>query len=214
VGHEPSPHRSVSRTGTPVARVRSATGTCSVLAGCFTDDRGVSAGLFLPCSGDGGRFDAGTLYISPQVGTTDNTDALSRVRLQCGRSLAYPASTMGARASTAPNRQTLRSATVKTRTLIVVSHWVAAERTHPDFLILSTASATSSGCSLRARPALPACATLRSPQRMRERRLALASPCLATPTAPRPASAASSSRTLSMLRSVRAARRRGAEGGV
>jgi alpha-galactosidase len=115
----------------------------------------------VPCSGGGGRFDAGTLYISPRVWTFDNTDALSRVRIQYGTSLAYPARTMGARASTAPNRQTLRSATVKTRSLIAESHWVAAERAHPEFLILSTASATSSRCSLRARPALPACATSR-----------------------------------------------------
>jgi alpha-galactosidase len=115
----------------------------------------------VPCSGGGGRFDAGTLYISPRVLATDDTDALSRVRLQCGTSLAYPASTMGARVSTAPNRQTLRCTTVKTRSLIVVSHWVATERAHPEFLILSTASATSSGCSLTARPALPAWATSR-----------------------------------------------------
>jgi alpha-galactosidase len=118
-------------------------------------------GLFVPCSGGGGRFDAGTLYISPRVWTSDDTVALSRVRLQCGRSLAYPASTMGARVSTAPNRLTLRCTTVKTRSLIAVPHWVAAERTHPEFLILSTASATTSGCSLRARPALPAWATSR-----------------------------------------------------
>jgi hypothetical protein len=39
-------------------------------------------------------------------------------------------------------------------------------------------------------------------------------PCLAAPTTPCTTSAASSSRTLSMLRSVRAARRRGVEGGV
>jgi alpha-galactosidase len=58
----------------------------------------------VPCSSGGGRFDAGTLYISPQVGTTDNTDALSRVRFQYCTSLAYPASTMGARVSTVPNR--------------------------------------------------------------------------------------------------------------
>jgi alpha-galactosidase len=118
-------------------------------------------GLFVPCSGGGGRFDAGTLYISPRVWTSDDTVALSRARFQYCSSLAYPASTMGARVSTAPNRLTLRCTTVKTRSLIAVPHWVAAERTHPEFLILSTASATSSGCSLRARPALPAWATSR-----------------------------------------------------
>jgi alpha-galactosidase len=118
-------------------------------------------GLFVPCPGGGGRFDAGTLYFSPRVWTSDDTDALSRVRFHYCSSLAYPAITMSARVSTAPNRQTLRSATVKTRSLIAVSHRVATKRAHAEFLILSTASATSSGCSSRARPALPACATSR-----------------------------------------------------
>jgi alpha-galactosidase len=77
--------------------------------------------LFESCSGGGGRFDAGMLYFSPQVWTSDNTDALSRVRIQYGTSLAYPASTMGAHVSTVPNHQTLRSTTVKTRSLIAMS---------------------------------------------------------------------------------------------
>jgi alpha-galactosidase len=77
--------------------------------------------LFESCSGGGGRFDAGMLFFSPQVWTSDNTDALSRVRIQYGTSLAYPACTMGAHVSTVPNHQTLRSTTVKTRSLIAMS---------------------------------------------------------------------------------------------
>jgi alpha-galactosidase len=77
--------------------------------------------LFESCSGGGGRFDAGMLFFSPQVWASDNTDALSRVRIQYGTSMAYPASTMGAHVSTVPNHQTLRSTTVKTRSLCAAS---------------------------------------------------------------------------------------------
>jgi alpha-galactosidase len=77
--------------------------------------------LFESCSGGGGRFDAGMLFYSPQIWVSDNTDALSRVRIQYGTSLAYPASTMGAHVSTVPNHQTLRWTTVKTRSLLAMS---------------------------------------------------------------------------------------------
>jgi alpha-galactosidase len=77
--------------------------------------------LFESCSGGGGRFDAGMLYFAPQIWTSDNTDALSRVRIQFGTSMAYPASSMGAHVSTVPNHQTHRSTTVKTRSLCSMS---------------------------------------------------------------------------------------------
>lgn len=77
--------------------------------------------LFESCSGGGGRFDAGMLFFSSQIWASDNTDALSRVRIQYGTSLAYPASTMGAHVSVVPNHQTLRSTTVKTRSLVAMS---------------------------------------------------------------------------------------------
>lgn len=77
--------------------------------------------LFVSCSGGGGRFDAGMLYFSPFAWASDNTDALSRVKIQYGTSLAYPAGTMGAHVSTVPNHQTLRTTTVKTRSLIAMS---------------------------------------------------------------------------------------------
>ena len=51
------------------------------------------------CSGGGGRFDPGMLYYSPQIWTSDNTDAIERLFIQYGTSLCYPASTMGAHVS-------------------------------------------------------------------------------------------------------------------
>lgn len=38
------------------------------------------------CSGGGGRFDAGIMYYSPQIWTSDNTDAINRTRIQYGSS--------------------------------------------------------------------------------------------------------------------------------
>ena len=62
------------------------------------------------CSGGGGRFDAGMLYYAPQIWTSDNTDAIDRLRIQYGTSLVYPGSTMGAHVSDCrrhpENRQT------------------------------------------------------------------------------------------------------------
>ena len=53
------------------------------------------------CSGGGGRFDPGMLYYSPQIWTSDNTDAVDRVFIQYGTSLCYPTSSMGAHVSAA-----------------------------------------------------------------------------------------------------------------
>lgn len=77
--------------------------------------------LFETCSGGGGRFDAGMLYFAPQIWTSDNTDAISRVSIQYGTSLAYPAMCMGAHVSAVPNHQTLRTTPMKTRTVVALS---------------------------------------------------------------------------------------------
>ena len=53
------------------------------------------------CSGGGGRFDPGMLYYSPQIWTSDNTDAVDRVFIQYGTSLCYPTSSMGSHVSAA-----------------------------------------------------------------------------------------------------------------
>jgi alpha-galactosidase len=61
--------------------------------------------LFESCSGGGGRFDPGLLAYMPQTWTSDNTDAVSRLRIQYGTSLVYPPVTMGAHVSAVPNHQ-------------------------------------------------------------------------------------------------------------
>ncbi len=51
------------------------------------------------CSSGGARFDAGMLYYSPQIWTSDCTDPIERLTIQFGASLCYPASSMGAHVS-------------------------------------------------------------------------------------------------------------------
>ena len=60
------------------------------------------------CASGGGRFDAGLLPYFPTNWTSDNTDALDRLHIQMGMSLAYPAASMGCHISTIPNHQTHR----------------------------------------------------------------------------------------------------------
>lgn len=73
------------------------------------------------CSGGGGRFDAGMLYYTPQIWCSDNTDAIDRSRIQYGTSFGYPASTVGAHVSAAPNHQTGRNIPLKTRGIMAMS---------------------------------------------------------------------------------------------
>ncbi|EKN66765.1 alpha-galactosidase [Neobacillus bataviensis LMG 21833] len=61
--------------------------------------------LFESCSGGGGRFDPGMLYYMPQTWTSDDTDAVERLKIQYGTSMIYPAITMGAHVSDVPNHQ-------------------------------------------------------------------------------------------------------------
>ena len=67
------------------------------------------------CSGGGGRFDAGMLYYSPQIWTSDDTDAIERLEIQYGTSIVYPPSAMSAHVSACPNHQTKRTSPFKTR---------------------------------------------------------------------------------------------------
>jgi len=64
--------------------------------------------LFEGCSGGGGRFDPGMLHYMPQTWTSDNSDAVCRLKIQYGTSLVYPVSTMGAHVSAVPNHQVHR----------------------------------------------------------------------------------------------------------
>lgn len=58
--------------------------------------------LFESCASGGGRFDAGMLYYMPQVWTSDNSDAVDRLRIQYGTSMVYPYSSMAAHVSVCP----------------------------------------------------------------------------------------------------------------
>ena len=71
--------------------------------------------LFESCSSGGGRFDPGMLYYAPQVWTSDDSDAIERLKIQYGTSLLYPLSSMGAHVSIVPNYQTNRLTPLKTR---------------------------------------------------------------------------------------------------
>ena len=71
--------------------------------------------LFESCSGGGGRFDPGMLFYMPQTWTSDDTDAVERLKLQYGTSFVYPASSMGAHVSAVPNHQTGRTVPLKMR---------------------------------------------------------------------------------------------------
>lgn len=67
------------------------------------------------CSGGGGRYDPGMLHYTPQFWCSDNTDAISRLRIQHGTSLVYPPCTMGAHISAVPNHQLHRVTPMRTR---------------------------------------------------------------------------------------------------
>ena len=67
------------------------------------------------CAGGGGRFDAGMLYYTPQIWTSDDTDAVERLYIQYGTSFGYPASAMSCHVSDVPNRQVGRVTPLKTR---------------------------------------------------------------------------------------------------
>ncbi|MGG3573996.1 alpha-galactosidase [Bacillus gobiensis] len=77
--------------------------------------------LFESCSGGGGRFDPGILYYMPQTWTSDNTDAVSRLKIQYGTSLVYPIVSMGSHVSAVPNHQVHRSISLDMRGDVAMS---------------------------------------------------------------------------------------------
>lgn len=77
--------------------------------------------LFESCSGGGGRFDPGILYYMPQTWTSDNTDAVERLKIQYGTSIVYPASSMGSHVSAIPNHQVHRVTPLKMRGDVAIS---------------------------------------------------------------------------------------------
>lgn len=60
------------------------------------------------------------LYFSPQIWCSDNTDALVRLKVQYGTSLAYPARTIGAHVSTVPNHLTGNTTRLRTRGVVAM----------------------------------------------------------------------------------------------
>lgn len=71
--------------------------------------------LFESCASGGNRADLGMLCYMPQVWASDNTDAVSRARIQTGYSFGYPMSALGCHVSCCPNHQTLRETPLETR---------------------------------------------------------------------------------------------------
>jgi alpha-galactosidase len=74
--------------------------------------------LFESCAGGGGRFDPGLLPFAPQAWTSDDTDAVERLKIQWGTSLCYPVSSMAAHVSAVPNHQTGRTTPLATRAAV------------------------------------------------------------------------------------------------
>ncbi len=77
--------------------------------------------LFESCSSGGGRFDPGMLYYMPQTWTSDNTDAICRMKIQYGTSVVYPAIAMGAHVSASPNHQVERLTSLDMRGHVAMS---------------------------------------------------------------------------------------------
>ena len=71
--------------------------------------------LFESCASGGARFDPGMLFYAPQCWTSDDTDAVERLKIQYGTSFVYPVSSMGAHVSAVPNHQVLRTTPIETR---------------------------------------------------------------------------------------------------
>jgi Alpha-galactosidase len=77
--------------------------------------------LFESCSSGGGRFDPGMLYYMPQTWASDNTNAVSRLKIQYGTSLLYPPIAIGAHVSAVPNHQVGRVTSLTMRGHVAMS---------------------------------------------------------------------------------------------
>ncbi|WP_294081742.1 alpha-galactosidase [Proteiniphilum sp. UBA5384] len=62
--------------------------------------------LIQACSSGGGRVDYGAMKYNQEVWTSDNTDARSRIFIQYGTNMIYPALVTGSHVSAVPNHQT------------------------------------------------------------------------------------------------------------
>lgn len=93
-------------------------GLYSVLERLTTDYPNI---LFEGCASGGGRFDMGMLYYTPQIWTSDDTDAVERAEIQYGTSLIYPMSCQSAHVSVCPNHQTGRSVSMEARHIFALT---------------------------------------------------------------------------------------------
>ena len=93
-------------------------GLYSVLERLTTDFPKV---LFEGCASGGGRFDIGMLYYTPQIWTSDDTDAVERAEIQYGTSLIYPMSCQSAHVSVCPNHQTGRTTSMAARHIFALT---------------------------------------------------------------------------------------------
>ena len=71
--------------------------------------------LFESCASGGNRFDLGMLYYTPQVWTSDSTDARVRTFIQEGTLKAYPLSTVSAHVACSPSHHTFNRTALKDR---------------------------------------------------------------------------------------------------
>lgn len=77
--------------------------------------------LFESCAGGGGRFDPGMFYYMPQAWTSDDTDAIERLKIQYGTSYVYPQVMMGSHVSAVPNHQVGRITPIDIRAHVAMS---------------------------------------------------------------------------------------------
>ena len=77
--------------------------------------------LFEGCASGGARFDIGMLYYTPQIWTSDDTDAVERAEIQYGTSLIYPMSCQSAHVSVCPNHQTGRTVSMQARHIFALT---------------------------------------------------------------------------------------------
>lgn len=71
--------------------------------------------LFEGCAGGGARYDLGLMCFSPQIWTSDDTDARMRIKIQEGSLYGIPQSVMSAHVSIVPNHQTGNTTPLESR---------------------------------------------------------------------------------------------------
>lgn len=67
------------------------------------------------CAGGGGRYDLGILFYSPQIWPSDDSDAVERLAILSGTTLAYPLSSFSNHVSAVPNDQVSRLTSLQMR---------------------------------------------------------------------------------------------------